>query len=269
MPAAPAEENLCAFLAQAAPGATVFSMDQNGYTDCVRGPIPFASNRAYWIYFPEQTTLSYDGQAVAGDQQITLHKGWNLVGTRAMQLVGWDDGVLVDGQALTASGRITRSLLAFRPMTQEFAPAALMNPWQGYLVYAREDSTLRLPGQTGAAFVSGRVEDETGAPVSGALLRVLGDGRQATTDAHGQFALSVNQVLEGGTPVRVAVSKGGYIETFHTVRVYEDSVVNGVQEATLRLPHLPGAPQIDAHATDASGSCRDGRGRFRRVEGKI
>jgi RHS repeat-associated protein len=109
--------------------------------------------RAFWLYTRQPVALSLEGAPVnvAVEQRLPLQPGWNLVATPWLSAVEWSDTrvsvrqgseTVALGEAITR-GWIETELTHYDPATDSFlafaantAPAGMLRPWAGALVFS-------------------------------------------------------------------------------------------------------------------------------------
>ena len=92
---------------------------------------------------------------------------------------------------------------------------------------------------TVTSFVSARVTDANGDPVSGASASLNSGEKIFTTDSDGRFSVPMSNIGSGGVSLYFAVSRGGYFTLFHTATVMPENLVDGVADVELTLRRMP------------------------------
>ena len=96
--------------------------------------------RGYWVYCPNAAEVAIRGDAVP-DLRAPLSAGWNLIGPVA---VAPFDPVLLPPDVEPAGALGAPVFWGWQAETQQAIPAeALLEPGQGYWIYAVEDAFLR------------------------------------------------------------------------------------------------------------------------------
>ncbi|MFA6451096.1 MAG: S8 family serine peptidase, partial [bacterium] len=137
--------DLCALL----PDATAVSVKSGNYWICGDGTrAEIAAGRGYWVYYKVQTPVSFRASMRMAAVKITvrLEKGWNMIGPPSSLSVDWNDEILIDGAALSKSGKIKGAPLGYDSTKMTYFAAKKLEPWEGYAVYAMEPCTLEFPG---------------------------------------------------------------------------------------------------------------------------
>jgi RHS repeat-associated protein len=118
------------------------------------GARSFSPGRAYWLLLTQPFTLSVEGApvSVVNPQRVPLVPGWNAVATPWLTAVEWNDAqvsVRVDSETLPLSEAVTRGWLesaltridpssgVYAPAAANASPPALLQPWEGALVFAQ------------------------------------------------------------------------------------------------------------------------------------
>ena len=132
-----------------------------------------------------------------------------------------------------------------RPFTARITAAGANTLSLRWLVCA----TLAMPPLVAPVTLTGRVVDENGVPVDGALVSLLTTGVQVVTDVSGRFSLSG---LPAVPPVDVRVSKLGYARTGFSIQLGVDSVMLPISSDTTAIVLTTVASSV----TIPAGGCR-------------
>jgi hypothetical protein len=114
----------------------------------------------YWIYADSAVDVDFEGAPTnpAEPLDVPLARGWNLIGNPFATPVAFDDtlAVVSDGRAMPLSEAAAAGLVEariFRYNTQAgggyevLGPGAALEPWQGYIIKALTNCTLRFSSQ--------------------------------------------------------------------------------------------------------------------------
>lgn len=108
----------------------------------------------------------------------------------------------------------------------------------------------------GGPYLSGKVLDNDGVAVTGALVTIPDSGLSATTGSDGSFSIAISPVTSDGIAVKLAASKSGYITLFKTIHIYPDNLNDGVAEVSLNIAAEPRSSDAagNAEVVDAAGN---------------
>lgn len=120
--------------------------------------------QGYWVKFAQSTNLLDLGTATPTDHsfQLTLHRGWNMIGNpfpASLPLSSVTLQAAAGGSSslpgAVGSGVVGTSLYTFPAGATDYQTVSTadgsLEPYQGYWLYAAQDSTLLLPPPAGAS----------------------------------------------------------------------------------------------------------------------
>ena len=115
----------------------------------VAGDADIQAGLGYWVHVHSAADIDITGLPVDTQLRVPLTQGWNLIGNPYESDLPWDDSItlICDGDAMTLSQAVAAAatpgnLYLFED--EQYAPAASMAPWKGYMLKMNQACDLLL-----------------------------------------------------------------------------------------------------------------------------
>ncbi|HGJ65166.1 TPA: fibronectin type III domain-containing protein, partial [bacterium] len=116
---------------------------QNGQLRFIDELFSFSAGNGYWINFPIDSSIVFNGSVSTQDLSLSLQKGWNIIGIPFSVPTIWSDAKL-DGEYVASSPKIISDLYEYNSSNDFFQTATGLSPWKGYLIKSTSSGTLVL-----------------------------------------------------------------------------------------------------------------------------